>query len=197
MVKIKRIGIAGQGGIGSWLSHLLFEYGVNRGQFDYVNCKITLYDNDSIDNGNLLHQNFEMKHIGKNKAQVNADRYVCDFKKQEMTVEDFKKFDLVFSCVDSMVFRKALYEYGWENPEFHWIDGRCNSTTCGVFHSGMPKEKLLSYLDDSEARGSCLLEYEKTNKISHVSPLIVASMMTQNFLNLMRGRRCATQLFTF
>jgi hypothetical protein len=104
-----------------------------------------------------------------------------------MTSEDFPKYDVIFSAVDSMTFRKSLYEYGFEHPELFWIDGRCSSRRIGLFHSKLDKKELQKVISDSKERTGCLLDYDKKNKTSHVTPQIVAGMMTQTFLNYIRS----------
>lgn len=114
-----------------------------------------------------------------------------------MTVEDFEKYDVIFSCVDSMEFRKSLYEYSWtaDKGKLFWIDGRCTSRQAALFNSDLPKEALLPYIDDSKEEGGCLLAYEKEQNISHALPIIVAGMMVQTFLNKLRGQVTYKNIF--
>jgi len=118
--------------------------------------------------------------------------------KERLTVQDFQKYDLLFCCVDSMPFRKSLYEYGWKEgkDKLFWIDGRCTSRQGALFNSDMPKELLLPYIDASEEEGGCLLAYEKEANISHTLPTIVAGMMVQTFLNKLRGQRTSKMIFS-
>ncbi len=104
-----------------------------------------------------------------------------------MTDADFPNYDVIFSCVDSMTFRRALYKYGFEHPELYWVDGRCNSRQIGLMHSKVGRKSLESTLTDTDVRGGCLLEVDKKAKVSHATPDIVAGMMVQCFLNHLRG----------
>lgn len=185
----KKIAIAGAGGIGSNLLAIFFDYGYNRKQFDYTAMDVDIYDDDQVDVKNLLHQNFKLDDIGKHKVSVLEDKYVVNGIKARMTPEDFSKYDLVFSCVDSMPFRKSLYEYRWENQDKapFWIDGRCTSRQCAVLNADLSKETLLPFVDESTEEAGCLLEYEKEQNISHTLPTIVAAVMVQAFLNKTRG----------
>lgn len=196
-MKINNIGIAGAGGIGSNLLAILFDYGFNRKQFDYAAMNVDIWDDDTVDLKNLLHQNFKFDDIGKAKVDVLADKYVVNGVKSRMTPADFKKYDLIFSCVDNMVFRKALYEYGWTKgkDKLLWIDGRCTSRQGAVFNSKVPQDTLLKYVSDSVEEGGCLLAYEKEQNISHTLPTIVAGMMVQNFLNTIRGEQSFKSVF--
>lgn len=193
---MKKIAIAGAGGIGSNLVQILFDYGFNRKQFDYSNTLIDIYDDDTVDLKNLLHQNFSPADIGKNKVTILEDKYVINGIVRRMQEEDFQKYDLIFSCVDNMPFRKSLYENYWSNPyKFKWIDGRCTSRQGAVLNNTIPEDVLRSYLSDSTDEGGCLLEYEKENNISHVMPLIIAGMMAQTFLNTIRGQPTYKMVF--
>lgn len=197
-MSFNKIAIAGAGGIGSNLLAILFDYGFNRKQFDYASVEVDMYDDDTVDIKNLLHQNFKFDDIGKHKVDVMEDRYVVNGIKERMTVADFKKYDLIFSCVDSMTFRKELYEWSWKTGKAagaFWVDGRCTSRQGALFTSDMPKELLLPYINDSEEEGGCLLAYEKEQNISHTLPTIVAGMMVQAFLNKTRGQGTSKMIF--
>jgi molybdopterin/thiamine biosynthesis adenylyltransferase len=186
---IKTIGIAGQGGIGGFVSALLFDYGAKRNQFNFTELTIDLYDDDLIDASNLLHQNFTDEDIGKYKVDIAVERcggLVTGFKRF-MTKKDFNQYDVIFSCVDSMTFRKDLYFYGFEHPELFWIDGRCSSRQIGLYHSKVPQKSLEASLSDSKERTGCLREVDKKNQVSHVTPQIIAGMMVQTYLNHLRG----------
>jgi molybdopterin/thiamine biosynthesis adenylyltransferase len=185
---ISRIGIAGAGGIGSFLAANLFDYGAKRNQFDFSGCTIDIYDDDIVDASNLLHQNFYDEDIGKYKAKIVAERSMDTITAHTrfMTNKDFANYDVIFSAVDSMTFRKDLYEYGYAHPELFWIDGRCSSRQVGLYHSQLEQKALKKAINDSKERTGCLLEYDKKNKTSHVTPQIVAGMMTQTFLNYIR-----------
>jgi molybdopterin/thiamine biosynthesis adenylyltransferase len=192
-----KIAIAGAGGIGSNLLAILFDYGFNRKQFNYADLEVDIWDDDTVDVKNLLHQNFKLDDIGKYKVSVLEDKYVVNGIKKRMTDKDFKKYDVVFSCVDSMPFRKTLYEYGWDKgkDKLFWIDGRCTSRQGALFNSDMPRETLLPYIDSSQEEGGCLLAYEKEQNISHTLPTIVAGMMVQAFLNKLRNQRTSKAIF--
>jgi len=196
-MQLNNIAIAGAGGIGSNLLAILFDYGFNRKQFDYLQTSVDIYDDDTVDIKNLLHQNFKIDDVGKHKVEVLEDKYVVNGMKRRMTVEDFENYDVIFSCVDSMEFRKKLYEYSWtrEKGKLFWIDGRCTSRQAALFNSDLPKETLLPYIDDSKEEGGCLLAYEKEQNISHAIPIIVAGMMVQTFLNKIRGQATHKNIF--
>jgi molybdopterin/thiamine biosynthesis adenylyltransferase len=193
----KKIGIAGAGGIGSNLLAIFFDYGFNRKQFDYAAMQVDIFDDDTVDLKNLLHQNFKLDDVGQHKVSVLEEKYVVNGIKKRMTVKDFKNYDMIFSCVDSMPFRKALYDYGWAagKNKLFWVDGRCTSRQGALFNSDLPKEQLQPYVDSSQEEGGCLLAYEKDQNISHTLPTIVAGMMVQSFLNKLRGQQTFKSVF--
>lgn len=197
MPKIKKIAIAGAGGIGGFVVQYLYDFGAMRNQFPITDYNIDLYDNDTVDEKNLLHQNYTLDDLGKQKAQILSERYselftpVLEF----MTPDQFKKYDVIFSCVDSMTFRKSLYEYSWEHPnKVFWIDGRCSSRMGAVFNSNVDKEMLQRYINDSKEREGCLLKFEKENNISHAMPIVISGLMVQTFLNYTRDEKTVERI---
>lgn len=193
--EIKSIGIAGAGGIGGYVCKLLYDFGVNRKQFPFSSWKIDVYDDDVVDVGNLLHQDFSFDDLGREKAQIMAEKYAVDSVLRFMTKEDFSKYDVILSCVDSMTFRKDLYTYGWENPgKLFWIDGRCSSRNIGLYTSDIPKAKIEKDINDNTVRYGCLRQVDKENNTSHITPVIIAAMMMQTFLNHLRGEKLQDKL---
>lgn len=193
--KIKNIALAGAGGIGSHLTSMLFDFGVNRNQYPFTDYNIEVYDDDTVDFSNLLHQNYSDNDVGNAKVGSLADRYLITPVQRFMTPADFPKYDLIFCGVDSMVFRKQLYEWSWANPtsKTFWIDGRCTSRQGCVFNKSVERAKLEQMLSDSQERTGCLLQFEKTEHTAHALPIIVAGMMLQTFLNYLRGDKPLTE----
>jgi molybdopterin/thiamine biosynthesis adenylyltransferase len=196
-MKLDKIAIAGAGGIGSNLLSILFDYGYNRKQFSYMDVEVDIYDDDTVDIKNLLHQNFKIDDVGKHKVKVLEEKYIAQGIARRMTEDDFSKYNVIFSCVDSMSFRKSLYEYGWKvgNDELFWVDGRCTSRQGALFTSDMLKPALEPFINDSQEEGGCLLAYEKEQNISHTLPTVVAAMMVQAFLNKLRGQQTFKSVF--
>ena len=195
MNKLKKIAIAGAGGIGSNLLAILFDYGFNRKQFDYSSIDVDIYDDDVVDIKNLLHQNFKLEDISKPKVKVLEDKYIVNGITRFMEEKDFKKYDVIFSCVDSMEFRRTLYNYNSGKSKLFWIDGRCTSRQGAIFNSQLDSADLQKYITKDDIRGGCLLNFEKENNVSHTLPLVVAGMMVQSFLNYIRGEKTDKKLF--
>ena len=193
-IKYERIAIIGAGGLGSWFSQLLYDFGYNRKQFDYIGTEITIYDSKVVTDKNLLHQNFTSEELGKKKVDILADRYAFKAVSKYGEEKDLKNFDVVISCVDNFPFRNSLYAYGDAHPELFWIDGRCTSNLGMVFNSKIPAQIRNTWLDKEDTEsGSCLHEWEKEQNISHAMPIIVASAMMQVFLQAIRGNYVTTE----
>lgn len=196
MSKKTKIGIAGAGGIGGYLIQYLYTFGTDRGQIDLSQLAIDVYDNDFVDSKNLLHQNFTQSDLGEMKADSLKTRYpMFEAKLEFMEESHFGDYDIIFSCVDSMAFRKKLYEYSWQHPKLFWIDGRCSSRNGAVLNSDLPKAELEMLINNEDKRAGCLLKYEKENDVSHTLPIIVGAMMVQTYLNHVRGEKTFKNLF--
>ncbi len=194
MREIKKLAIAGAGGIGGFVVQNLLNYGVDRDQFPLITWQVDLYDDDTVDAKNLLHQNFTAEDLGKYKAKVFEERSagLVTAVPRFMTKEDFTKYDVIFSCVDSSSFRRELYNF-WMGEEDKgdlkfWIDGRCSSRTIAHMNAETPHDVLKRFISEEDVRASCLLQYEKDNNISHVTPSIIAGISVQCFLNWLRGQ---------
>lgn len=103
---------------------------------------ITIVDGDTIEQKNLIRQNFIAPDIGKNKARVMAERYGRAFGLEVGIVERYINADLardliidltgsviILGCVDNNATRKILYEHVWHEVEesqkaqnLFWID---------------------------------------------------------------------------
>jgi hypothetical protein len=103
---------------------------------------ITLIDGDTIEEKNLIRQNFIKPDVGKNKARVMAERYGRAFGLEVGIVERYLNTDLaidliankkesviILGCVDNNATRKIIYEdiwYGTEETQaadhIFWLD---------------------------------------------------------------------------
>lgn len=190
MRKITKVAVAGAGGIGSHLTSLLFDFGMNRNQFPFTEMQIDVFDDDTVDTKNLLHQNFYEQDLGRSKVESLEERYAITPVKRFMDTKDFENYDLIFSCVDDMVFRKKLYDWyikKADKEKHFFIDGRCESRNGVVLNASLKPEHLMARLNESTERRGCLLAEEKANNVSHTLPIIVAATMAQVFLNVLRG----------
>ncbi|MCK5291830.1 MAG: ThiF family adenylyltransferase [Thermoplasmata archaeon] len=106
------------------------------------NMDITLIDGDTIEEKNLIRQNFIKPDVGKNKARVMAERYGRAFGLEVGIVERYLNMDLaadliatktgsviILGCVDNNATRKIIYEDIWHETEkaqradhMFWLD---------------------------------------------------------------------------
>jgi len=110
---------------------------------------LTIADGDVVEEKNLIRQNFISRDIGKNKAEVLAERYAAAFGLSVSAItnniekaSDFPKFSgesiLIIGCVDNNASRKLIHKTFFTKPQSQavfWIDSgneECNGQViCG------------------------------------------------------------------
>lgn len=124
--------IAGTGGTGGWFIPLLSHFANN---FHRKELTITLFDDDVVEEKNIKRQNFNIQDIGKNKAEVFANRYdifPLNVVTEKMTSslldmmymsDDENTCNLIIGCTDSKNFRKEIinYLYNLDQSYYNWI----------------------------------------------------------------------------
>lgn len=130
MIKIKKIKppkktldflIVGLGGTGGHLVHNLLRFLKYNEEYD---SRIIFADADKVENKNLGRQNFFVNDIGKNKAEVLANRYSAGFglpiKVHKKFIEsetdinrllDSNRFPIIISCVDNLQARQVMSDF--------------------------------------------------------------------------------------
>ena len=125
----KPIHVIGCGAIGSWLTFFLLKMGFKN---------INVYDFDNIEEHNLPNQIFEENQIDKSKVisiqeiykifsnDLNEGVSRLTIHNQKVTIKDAANFEgIVFSCVDDMNARRALYKGAFKRGKAElWIEGR-------------------------------------------------------------------------
>ncbi len=117
------IAIVGLGGTGSWLYPMLLkEINTRCRDKRYI---IALYDPDTVQERNIINQNFFVDDIGKYKVEVLMERYVDYYAKdvdiiarREKIGADFIPSSILISCVDNNETRQELNR----NNIKVWID---------------------------------------------------------------------------
>lgn len=122
------ITIIGAGGIGSPTALALSKMGVRR---------ITIYDDDVVENHNLPNQMYRVSDIGKSK--VDATKDICkDFAEVDIEVykeriEEQSLSGIVISGVDSMKSREIIWKRIKYNPQVPlYIDARMGAEVCKI-----------------------------------------------------------------
>jgi molybdopterin-synthase adenylyltransferase len=172
--------IIGCGAIGSKLAVELAKIGVP---------KITLYDDDIVENHNLSNQAFSISHLGQNKAVATSMliKAVCDVEIEinqsrvtEDNVSELRGF--VFLCVDSMPTRRMLVNNLRKNPFITGIiEARMGVYDINVYDiSPLDADKwlVLSSFDDSVVETSACGSPLSVGATSSIA----ASIMTWNYM---------------
>ncbi len=175
-----RILILGCGGIGSWLCQLV-AFGIRNGAMD---AEITLADGDIVEPKNLLYSNFDAFDVGKNKAQVLAQRYAFKaLPKYVESAEEFAEYDLVIAATDDAKSRAIVYASARD-----WIDLRCKGRGFAVFANGCASaEDMSKTLNFSRPRESCQHEERLASRTIDYGNVIAASIGYQMLLNRLRS----------
>lgn len=182
--------VIGCGGNGSWLLRHIHRL-IKKDQIPQT-VEFTLYDDDNVEKKNLLYQDFEMKDVLDNKAQVMANRYDMVAKgKRVKDAKEFEPFDIVIAAVDNPDLRELLYRYMDKNPEKYWIDVRAEGRAVSIYtrHRNNTLAKLLKTLPKNTegASTSCQLAYELDSGIIQMGNQIAAVITAQLLLNHLRG----------
>jgi saccharopine dehydrogenase-like NADP-dependent oxidoreductase len=172
--------VMGCGGIGSWLCRYL-AHGIRN---SVLNLEVTLADGDTIEAKNLLYSNYDAMDVGKNKAEVLAERYAFkSLPKYIKTSEELKDFDLVIVATDEGKTRKLVYDSGVD-----YIDLRAKGRGYAVFAKGAKaKEEMLKTLDLKRERESCQFEDRLASGTIDYGNIIAAGIGYQVLLNHLRG----------
>lgn len=170
--------VVGAGGIGSWLSIFLSRLGL----------RLTIWDDDDIEDTNRLGQAYSAIYIGKSKAQaiaailadMSGTPLATSFKKR-VTHDTGFVTPVTFSAVDNMLGRKDIFNK-WkmlDNKQI-LIDGRLGPDHFQVY-AVLPgqEEKYERTLFDDVSLPNLPCTFKQT---THVAAAI-ASMMTTVFVN--------------
>lgn len=125
-----RIGIVGAGGIGSILFATLARSLSSGGLVQRMGpVMLTVFDSDTVEERNLMHQNFLPEDIGSTKVEAiirSASQFENDLLSVRGLPHDIRKpeeildFDIVVVAVDSPVARRAAHR-----SRCTWLDLRC------------------------------------------------------------------------
>lgn len=172
------VDIIGAGSIGSNLALLLARLGVE---------KITVYDDDLVEEHNLGHQAFRVKDIGKPKVEALAEiiEEATGMKiKAVNSFVDSTECEFLILAVDSMEARKNIFTQSKFN---FFIDGRMGGETFNIYAgSTFDEEKYLAtlYTDEEASEAPC-----GGRSIGYVSYMISA-LMEVAIKKLMKGEEC-------
>ena len=138
----KQIIIIGCGGTGSWFMPKLVKI-INDAYYKKIiinKLEIIFIDGDEVEQKNLLRQNFVPVDIGKNKAEVMANRYGCQIHDDLVTVKYIDKYITVDKYkskmnqefADRFITIENIANIGIETLIFNFID---NGISRKMLHS--------------------------------------------------------------
>lgn len=156
-----KIIVIGAGGTGGYVIPHLYRLGYASNRY----VRIIICDGDVVESKNLIRQNFIEQDIGRNKAQVLAERYSaafgieCEYRpafienKEELlqlTKPDFEKGYwnrveetqrvILLGCVDNNKSRQLCHSVFYEQKDLVYIDSgngeHTGQVVCGVRQSG-------------------------------------------------------------
>jgi molybdopterin/thiamine biosynthesis adenylyltransferase len=169
--------IGGAGGIGSWLCLYLAR----------LECKMYIYEYDTIDETNMGGQLFGVSHIGLNKAE-GVKKIAELFTGESSNITCLGKFeedsivtDVCFSAFDNMAARKAMFNK-WKSLENRklFVDGRMLMQSGQVYVVMPGREEMYesTLFDDSDVE-----DQPCSAKATSHSGGFIAALMTAALTN--------------
>lgn len=188
--------IIGAGGLGRSIALTLSEY-IRRELPVFEDCDFTFLDHDEVEDENVWTQGYGVNaaNLIQQKTEALEEEFSCplisgiDLRVESKT--DLERFnpDCVICAVDNLETRRIAYQYCKEK-ERKFIDGRVNGRTIMVYDDTCPDiEEFLAPPPEGaeETPESCLFQWEKEARIVHTTPLVVAGVIVQFFMNWRRG----------
>jgi len=152
--KFKKVMVIGCGGTGAYVAASLARF--LKGIDESSRAVMVLADGDIVEEKNLERQHFIAQDLGRNKAEVLADRYSAAFGLNMVTIsKEIRSADqisgvlgsdgVVVGCVDNNASRKVISEWFLDNPHSSrwndsgkfWIDSgneeRGGQVVCGYY----------------------------------------------------------------
>ena len=183
---MKKVLIIGAGGIGSYFSEAMFDL-IMKNQINLDEYEFYVADMDSVEQKNILYQNFTVEDLFKNKSRVIGDRYRLVYIEEKIEEQHLAQYDMYVICADNGRIRKEVFEHA-KNFDKPFIDLRSEGRTIAFFTHEMPLDELRATLNDEtlDNSGSCQLKHEFDKGIIQVGNKIIAIMGAQLFLNYVR-----------
>ena len=173
--------VCGLGGIGSYfiqhIDRLIDSKQIN----DY---SFTCFDDDVVENKNILYQNFEPGDIGMLKTTALQFKFLnINYKTKRVDFNDLIQYNLIILCADNNLIRRQTYDAFITN-KIPFIDARANGKTVGIFSSAT--NNYLSTIDTSSTSQSCQNPFQIEKKQIEFGNVIIAAILTQIVLNFTR-----------
>lgn len=197
------IHVIGAGGIGSYLIRDLAKLQRTNQlvSVDGTPYSIVVYDEDDVEQKNLLYQDYEVDDILEPKAETLGKRHSIAY--MEMFVKNIPDIlnddkDIVICCVDNAKFRRHLFEWQQEAPNY-WVDLRSHGRM--IVRLAKSEQNDMEYLlgtlpqEEEDGGGSCQRAVDLEKGIIQMGNRIVATIGCQTILNHLRGIKQDTRFF--
>lgn len=197
-VQSERVLLAGVGGIGSYVSFLLSRLNVER---------VCLFDDDTVESGNISGQLFCVSDVGKSKVIAASSRMstMSGYYKSDTVAEKYTRNSPVWKNMicgfDNMEARRTFF-YSWLNhitrlndnqrAEYLYIDGRLAAEELQVFcikgddYYHIDKYAKEWLFDSTEAEET-LCSYKQTSHVANMIGSIMANLFINNCYNKCKG----------
>jgi molybdopterin/thiamine biosynthesis adenylyltransferase len=183
-----KVAIIGCGGIGSYFIRSLSET-IKRdiAGFNKINpLAIDLIDFDLVEEKNLSYQNFEIEHLGINKARaLEFSTGYKAIKNKIDTVEQLDGYDFIILCVDNNKVRNLVY-----NTNIPFLDLRAKGSSVMAFLTQKELDTNNEYKDltiDDGAKGGCQYEADLEDRDIEFGNRIIAEIGLQILKRYLKG----------
>jgi len=203
---MKKIAIVGCGGINSWVVKHINEVSKEFGHEQTIYIK--LFDNDQVEEKNLLrsNQNFKLEDLMQEKAEALGNRFKYDFECVFITEDNIhllEPFDDIIVGVDNHKVRQMLYKFALENHKY-LLDMRAQGTQLGYYVIDHTKdikyynEKFFNNPKVMERKGSCQLKRDVENDhIENANKIIAYMGIYGIYLKRLRNEELSTNEWKF
>ena len=181
-----KIAVVGCGGIGSYFIRGLSE-SIKKDitGFNAINVMgIDLFDYDLVEEKNLSYQNFDIEHIGQNKAEVMAEITGYKAKAEKIEIpEQLQEYDLVVMAVDNNEVRNIVYNSGVK-----FLDLRAKGTSVMAYLTAKGDNNYLELTKDDGTKGGCQYANDIEEKNIQMGNRIIAEIGLQYLVDYLRGK---------
>jgi len=184
MTNIK-IAIIGCGGIGSYFVRSLSEViKKDIAGFNKINpLAIDLFDYDLIEEKNLTYQNFDIEHLGLNKAKVLSD--ITGYRARAdkiISLDQLSNYNFIILAVDNNKVRNIVYNSG-----IPFLDLRANGKTIMAYLTQKDDQEYLELTQDDGSKGGCQREDDIEERHIQFGNKIIAEIGIQFLADYLRG----------
>jgi molybdopterin/thiamine biosynthesis adenylyltransferase len=179
-----KIVVVGAGGIGSPTLLGLARLGIP---------KLSVYDDDTVEERNVTNQSYTIGSIGRPKSEVIAEQAsevgcedVTHFNRR-LTANDALTGDIIISAVDSMASRKEIYEATKKSPYTKYlIDGRLGGQLISLYTIDIRNKE---HTEDVMFEDSEMVSQACTARTIYDVSLGVSALIVRAVRRLMTGEK--------